>query len=123
MTEEEKLSAASEYFSNHPQSDAWKNADDPLRRGALRIAELDVAIAFGFGDLPDAPEINFAIFEQALHLLESAGQSPGETILSESLEGIGSRTIQPRQAPLLSTRAEQILKPFLTITSARISRG
>ena len=56
MTEEEKLSAASEYFSNHPQSDAWKNADDPLRRGALRIAELDVAISFGFGDLPDAPK-------------------------------------------------------------------
>ena len=123
MNEEEKLAAANGYFAGHPQADAWNNADEPLRRGALRIAELDVAIVFGFGELPDAPEIPYAIFEQALRLLECAGHSAGETVLSESVEGVGSRTLQPRREPFLAPRAERLLAPFLAAEITRISRG
>ena len=123
MNETPDLTAADRYFAGHPQARRWREElDADARLGALRIAEIDILSTIGTAVMPENSEVRSAWFEQALYLLNSPETPGGDRVLSESIEGVGSRTYSGEKH-FLAPRAEQLLVPYLRSLAVTILRG
>lgn len=123
MDHTKDLADADRYLVHHPQGARWREEmDADARSGALRVAELDILGTLGLEKIPDNDEVRFAWFEQALYLITHAGIPADETLLSESIDGVGSRTYSGKKR-FLAPRAEQLLVPYLRSFAVEILRG
>lgn len=92
------LDAVTEYFSRHLRNSDWNNLPEEKREAALYMANSDVSGELGEFSLTDTDPLHVgAVAEQALHLATTApAQNTVETVLSESIEGLGSRSYSTR---------------------------
>lgn len=92
------IAAINEYFSRHLRSTDWNTLPDEKREAALNMACSDVSGELGELPLTDTDPLHVgAVAEQALYLATTApAQTTVETVLSESIEGLGSRSYSTR---------------------------
>ncbi len=111
------------YFASHPQGARWRDElDEDARAGALRVAELDIICTLGTEKVPDNMEVRAAWFEQALYLISHPAPPDDGHLLSESIDGVGSRTYSGKKR-FLAPRAEQLLVPYLRSLTVQLLRG
>lgn len=115
--------AADLYFAHHPQGARWRDElDNDARAGALQVAELDILCILETSRIPDNDEVRSAWFEQALYLISHPAPPDDGSLLSESIEGVGSRTYSGRKR-FLAPRAEKLLVPYLRSLAVQLLRG
>lgn len=125
---DEAMSAdADAYFLNHPQGGKWREtAGSAARRGALELAATDLAgyLAVAAIDLSIAG-CRQAVFEQALHLLDSPPADARGELAAETIDGVGSRSYRtdPGGDRRYSPRARMLLEPLLRPGRGRFGRG
>ncbi|MDD3154830.1 MAG: hypothetical protein PHS41_08175 [Victivallaceae bacterium] len=117
------LSAADTYFGNHLRSELWNGTGEPERTGALILAAMDVASLLPGQTVDQTEPLQLlAIYEQAVFLLEKLDREKNPTLLSEQIDGIGSRVYSDsknntadnaRAAAEFSPRTMRLLRSFL----------
>ncbi len=118
-----ELDTINTFFDDHLLKVEYYNFDSPLRESALHMAERDVAAELG-----RAPDDNeylevAAVGEQTIYLLQHPDQNDTGRIVSEHVEGVGSRTYaRDRDLPGIAPRARRYLRA-LTGATLTLARG
>lgn len=118
-----ELDTINTFFNDHLLKVEYYNFDPESRERALRMAERDVALELG-----RAPDDNeylevAAVGEQTIYLLQHPDQGDIARIVSERVDGVGSRTYAPdRELAGIAPRARRYLRA-LTGTTLTLARG
>lgn len=118
------LADTERYFACHLYSGQYNCATLEQRTGALQMACLD--LQGELGDLSIFPRelILAAVCEQMIYLLVNSGQfTVAKNLVSEHVEGIGSRSYSSIPAEVIAPRARQIIKSLLPKGIININRG
>ena len=117
-----KLETIDGFFNEHLLKVEYFNFGVAARSAALRMAERDVAAELGRS--PDAD--NFlevaAVGEQAIHLLRRPAETDPRPVVTEKVDGVGSRTYAAADLPEIAPRARRYLRALLGST-VRTARG
>lgn len=103
------------YFSRHPLGDTLNRFSAAEKSAALNAADLDVAAELGRPVTDgDGELLRAALAEQTIHLLihrETLTDASGGTLVSESIDGVGSRVyrVSGNAASTLGARARALL--------------
>lgn len=111
------------YFDRHLARAEFLAFSGEETAAALAMAEHDIRAA-----APGASETDFAylcaVCEQALYLLRNRGAGAAETVLGESVSGIGSRSYSGAgKNPVLAPRAVHYLELLRDTGSIPVGRG
>lgn len=116
------LDEADAFFNHHLLSVEYFAFDEELRLSALRMAECDIAAELGHAPDADNPLELSAVCEQSVFLLRNRGDDRSSQIVSESVDGVGSRSYQASDLPGIAPRARRYLRALLGAT-VEIVRG
>ncbi len=129
------LEDESDYFARHLDGVYWRGLSFERRGAALSGALFDIASLLQRRDI-DGGELlqRAAVYEQALHLCRKADEeaviaaSAGTSVVSESIEGLGSRTYTRSASKTLydteiSPRALRLVRVWLKPVRVRVGRG
>mgnify|MGYP004708030825 CR=1 FL=1 len=125
------LAAVDEYFEHHLQKSAWEAAGEEKQAAAFAMAELDVSGELNEMELDAENRLHVAaVAEQALYLLSQQDAEPAdalsEALVSESIDGIGSRQYAARsgRGNSIGSRARNFIDRIRgSISTVRIVRG
>ena len=117
-----ELDTINAFFNDHLLKVEYFNFESSARAAAVRMAERDVEAELG--RTPDSEEYLevAAVGEQTIYLLQHPVQDDGRRIVSERVEGVGSRTYaQNSELPGIAPRARRYLRALKgsTLTLAR----
>jgi len=111
------------FFNDHLLKVEYFKFDSASREAALRMAERDVAAELGRAPGSDDYLEIAAVGEQTIYLLQHPEQEDGRRIVSERVEGVGSRTYADTgELPGIAPRARRYLRALLGST-VTLSRG
>ena len=117
-----ELDTINAFFNDHLLKVEYFNFDSSSRAAAVRMAERDVAAELGRAPDDDEYLEVAAVGEQTIYLLQHPEQGDAVRIVSEHVEGVGSRTYaQNAELPGIAPRARRYLRALLgsTVTLTR----
>ena len=115
----EKINA---FFNDHLLKVEYFGFDTEARRAALRMAEHDVTAELGREPAAEEYLELAAVGEQTIYLLQHPEAGSAERLVSEHVEGVGSRTYAHSEMPGIAPRARRYLRALLGPT-VQLSRG
>ena len=124
------IESVKEYFDCHLLGEFFLESGEQLMQSAVKMAERDVNSQLC--EVPREPAADYiaAVCEQAVFLLVHKDElTQQQALLSETVEGLGSRTYAAPQSstpPLLSPRAELFIENINRMNSSgtvQILRG
>ena len=110
------------FFNDHLLKVEYFNFSSGSRAAALRMAEHDVAAELGREPSADDPLELAAVGEQTIYLLRNPDGDGSARIVSEKVEGVGSRSYAASELPEIAPRARRYLRALLGAT-VRTARG
>ena len=110
------------FFNEHLLKLEYFDFGESARRAAFRMAERDVAAELGRTPSPDNFLEVAAVGEQTIHLLRHPADGGSARVVSEKVEGVGSRTYAATELPEIAPRARRYLRALLGAT-VRTARG
>ena len=117
-----ELATIDSFFNEHLLKIEYFNFDQAARAAALAMAERDIAAELGRKPAAaDFLEVA-AVGEQTIHLLRHPAGDNSGAVVSERVEGVGSRSFAPTELSEIAPRARRYLRALLGST-VRTSRG
>ena len=108
------IESAKEYFDCHLLGEFFLESGEQLMLSAVKMAANDVNSQLSAPPCEDSADYIAAVCEQAVFLLVHKDElTQKQTLLSETIEGLGSRTYAAPQndiPPMLSPRAELFIE-------------
>ena len=125
------IETVKEYFDNHLLGEFFLESGSDLMQSAVRMAENDVRSQLLLFVSENDADYIAAVCEQAVFLLVHKDElTPKQQLLSESIEGVGSRTYaagEYRGTQMIAPRAELFIENINRIVSSgrtvHIQRG
>ena len=118
------LNDVNAFFNDHLLKIEYFSFDREARQAALNMAAADIRAELGRDPDPaDYLELA-ALGEQTIHLLRHRGEMDDKTprLVSEHVEGVGSRTYRTSDLPEIAPRARRYLRALLG-GSLEVTRG
>ena len=117
-----ELETIDNFFNEHLLKVEYFDFGREARAAALRMAERDVAAELGRE--PDADRFLevAAVGEQTIHLLRHPSGDASARVVSEKVEGVGSRSYAVPELTEIAPRARRYLRALLGAT-VRTARG
>lgn len=109
------LNAVNAFFNDHLLKIEYFTFDREARQAALNMAEADIRAELGREpDTANYLELA-ALGEQTIHLLRHQGElnTHASQLVSEHVEGVGSRTYRASDLPEIAPRARRYLRALL----------
>ena len=109
------LSVVDAFFNDHLLKIEYFSFDREARQAALNMAEADIRAELGREPDPAQYLELAALGEQTVHLLRHKGELDKKTsqLVSEHVEGVGSRTYRSSDLPEIAPRARRYLRALL----------
>ena len=117
-----ELETIDDFFNEHLLKVEYFNFGEAARTAALRMAERDVAAELGRSPAADRYLEVAAVGEQTIHLLRHPGGDAPGRVISEKVEGVGSRSYAATELAEIAPRARRYLRALLGAT-VRTARG
>ena len=117
-----ELQTIDSFFDEHLLKVEYFNFGETARAAAFRMAERDIAAELGRAPAADNFLEVAAVGEQTIHLLRHPAGDRSAQVVSEKVEGVGSRSYAATELTEIAPRARRYLRALLGAT-VRTARG